>query len=448
MTSICKQIFEDVVKLSGIICFLVSLSWGQKSVAVLNVKSSQLGAEDCIVVTNFITAEMQNVSGYQILAWDDISSMLEHQAGKQQVSGCDDDECIAEIGGALGVSYIVAGDIGRIGNRYICNLKLIDIEKAVACNRVSQIVVGDLGKLTDYIPEMVGKLFNEDRHEVGMDRPVTAVKPKKSAANDPDIRGSTSSISALKTRRKDHEISPASERKMLISSEKLIVLQPGPGEAQDCNTQYSYDRINHSSWQNHNNGLNSIFGVGTYDQNTVIRALVRFNMPDSLQVNQLKTAKLVLCVNNWVNKDVDSLLPINVHKMLRSWKQGNYYGGFYDKGRNSSYIDGATALERFWGNQDGSEKWSRAGVGMNDIDASVKVYTTSAKEYGDYSPWEFEITELVREWLKDKQTNFGMLLRTPLDQGEEGRNYSYPDFWSGDNKEKPQLRPSLILELK
>ena len=133
-------------------------AWAEKSIAVLNLRSDQLKPADCISVTNFITNELQKVQGFRVLAWDDVTKMLELQAGKQAL-GCDDEKCFADIGGALGVDYIVAGDIGQLGSRYICNLKLIDIGKASTRSRVSESVTGDLGLFLEKLPMMVAQLL-------------------------------------------------------------------------------------------------------------------------------------------------------------------------------------------------------------------------------------------------------------------------------------------------
>jgi len=144
-------------------CFFVMVcagtSFAQKSVAVLNLKSDKISATDCIAVTNYMTTEMRKVPGFRIIAWDDVTKMLEHESGKQAL-GCDDEKCIAEIGGALGVDYIVAGDIGALGTRFICNLKLIDITKAGTRNTVSEMVSGDVGAIVDLLPGMVSRLLS------------------------------------------------------------------------------------------------------------------------------------------------------------------------------------------------------------------------------------------------------------------------------------------------
>ncbi len=133
-------------------------AFGEKSIAVMNLRSEELRPTDCIAVTNYLTTELQKIKGYRILAWDDVTNMLEHQAGKQAL-GCEDDECLAEIGGALGVDYILAGDIGSIGDRFLMNLKLININRAATERRASTIVEGNIGLLMDRLPAMVGEIL-------------------------------------------------------------------------------------------------------------------------------------------------------------------------------------------------------------------------------------------------------------------------------------------------
>ena len=52
--------------------------------------------------------------------------------------GCTDAVCLAEIGGALGVEYLVTGNVGKVGNRFLVNLQLIDIRQIKVVNRVKR----------------------------------------------------------------------------------------------------------------------------------------------------------------------------------------------------------------------------------------------------------------------------------------------------------------------
>ena len=56
----------------------------------------------------------------------------------KQSMGCDDVSCLAEIGGALGVDYIVSGSILMLGDAYVTQLQLMNIRQGRADGRVSR----------------------------------------------------------------------------------------------------------------------------------------------------------------------------------------------------------------------------------------------------------------------------------------------------------------------
>ena len=153
----------------------------QKSIAVMNIQSAEVDPSNCIAITNYMTSELNRLLDYRIISWDDVNKMLEHHAGLQAM-GCDDTECFAEIGGALGVDYIIAGDIGALGDRYVMTIRQIDINRAETVGRVSRRVTGNIGLLMDGIPEMVGELF-------GVEVTIPEEKVQESSATVTDIDG-------------------------------------------------------------------------------------------------------------------------------------------------------------------------------------------------------------------------------------------------------------------
>jgi hypothetical protein len=60
---------------------------------------------------------------------------LEQQKG---ALGCDNDSCLATVGGALGVPRMIVGSIGKLGQNFLLNIKLIDVEEAKVLARVNK----------------------------------------------------------------------------------------------------------------------------------------------------------------------------------------------------------------------------------------------------------------------------------------------------------------------
>lgn len=75
--------FSSVLQMC-IILFMAIGAYAEKSIAVLNLKSEQLKPGDCIAVTNYITSELRKAPGYRIIAWDDVTKMLEHRLANRR----------------------------------------------------------------------------------------------------------------------------------------------------------------------------------------------------------------------------------------------------------------------------------------------------------------------------------------------------------------------------
>ncbi len=111
------------------------------TLAVLDLGASGTDEKAAENLTQVVVHELKNFEGISVISRDEIKSMLLHEQSKMLV-GCDDASCLAEIGGALGVQYLVSGSAGRMGDTYLLHLKLIDIREARVANRVAEAFQG------------------------------------------------------------------------------------------------------------------------------------------------------------------------------------------------------------------------------------------------------------------------------------------------------------------
>ncbi len=201
-----------------------------------------------------------------------------------------------------------------------------------------------------------------------------------------------------------------------------LTIKPEPLESHDCHINIGRNATS-SSWENSNNGQGTTFQVGSYDFNTVLRGLIKFDLPTELSNKEILNATIFLHTKQWRLKDTTGLYPIDVHQILRPWKAGIGKGAASNPPDwNSPTIDGATGLERFWGDQDGSEDWNVPGMGRDDVDAGKMIVCRVWKDAYDMIPWEFEITELCKQWNDAVTENYGVLLRCPYDNGVDEVN--------------------------
>src|SRR5512140_2411396 len=80
-------------------------------------------------LTETLAAELRQQAGVEVVTSRDLGSVLSMEKQKQAL-GCTTDSCMAEIAGAAGADRLVAGDVARLGESLVLQLRLIDAKKA------------------------------------------------------------------------------------------------------------------------------------------------------------------------------------------------------------------------------------------------------------------------------------------------------------------------------
>jgi TolB-like protein len=109
----------------------------KEPIAVMDLKAEGVPQSTANVLSNKLRTELFNSGKYNVLNREDMKAILGEQEF-QQSGICDDMKCMAKIGGALGVVYMVTGSIGKLGETYNITLKMIDIEKIVNVNIIDE----------------------------------------------------------------------------------------------------------------------------------------------------------------------------------------------------------------------------------------------------------------------------------------------------------------------
>lgn len=114
----------------------------------------------------------------QVVNAADIRTMIGFEREKQLL-GCTESGCMAEIGGALGVDYILSTEGSVVGGKWLLNLSLLDVVKSAPFKRVSKITE-DPKKIVDLCVESVRELAGAIPGKDGSAPPVEAA-PKVEA---------------------------------------------------------------------------------------------------------------------------------------------------------------------------------------------------------------------------------------------------------------------------
>lgn len=91
------------------------------------------------LATDAAAESLRDLNVFKVISSDDIKKILSFQRDKSMVTGkCNEDQCLAEIGGALGADYMVSGKVTKLGGALKLELQLFNNAKAKVDNAVSQ----------------------------------------------------------------------------------------------------------------------------------------------------------------------------------------------------------------------------------------------------------------------------------------------------------------------
>ena len=136
-----------------------SIAMGPKdSIAVLPLKGKQIAVEYMDTLNDLLTHMVAEQSGVEVIGYSDIDAMLQRQATLDDL-GCNDIVCAAEIGGALGVRYLVYGKVSYLDSQMIIGLSLLDTKTQKVIRRGRAMSTTDKPKLTKIMLQSVEALF-------------------------------------------------------------------------------------------------------------------------------------------------------------------------------------------------------------------------------------------------------------------------------------------------
>jgi len=103
--------------------------------AVLDMEAQGVEKATADTVTDIVTVSLKKLGVFDVISRADIQQMLNFEESKQLVGCTSSSNCIAEIGGALGVARVVTGSVGKLGTSYVLNLSLLDTKTAKVIER-------------------------------------------------------------------------------------------------------------------------------------------------------------------------------------------------------------------------------------------------------------------------------------------------------------------------
>jgi TolB-like protein len=128
-------------------------------IAVLDIRGVQGVSAGTATILTAIVVDDASRAGFDVISQADVSAMIGFEKQKQMLGCSDDSSCLAEIGGALGVDYMLSGQVGQIGSRLHLSFQLLDARKAKVVARAARFSDRDEDALASAAQATVAELL-------------------------------------------------------------------------------------------------------------------------------------------------------------------------------------------------------------------------------------------------------------------------------------------------
>lgn len=131
-------------------------------ILVLDVAGESLSKEEAGAIRDRLAAEVSKRRNVEVISSEDMRRVLDVEAQKQ-AAGCEGgDDCLAEIGAALGADRVLYASVARLGEAFVVNLALVDPINARSVGRDS-FQAGSLADAAAQMPDAAARLFGRPR---------------------------------------------------------------------------------------------------------------------------------------------------------------------------------------------------------------------------------------------------------------------------------------------
>ncbi len=169
---------------------------GKVNYAVIGLKNAEgVTASEADIIADRLRIEMVNTGMVTMMERAQMQQILNEQ-GFQQSGACTDDACMARAGKVLGVERLVSGSIGKLGTKFLINVRAIDVQTAQILKVVSIDISGEIEAILQYLPGIAKQLVGVESEPVEViesEPPAeTAVQPPSQPAVVPLVESTES----------------------------------------------------------------------------------------------------------------------------------------------------------------------------------------------------------------------------------------------------------------
>ena len=159
MQKTCKILHN----LAALLLVMSSAAIGQTkpTIAIMDLQCQGLSANETVLLTDRLLSEIGKVGTYDIVERARRDEVLREQ-GFTLSGACDETSCLVEVGRYLAAQKMVGGSIGKFGEVWVINLRLVDVTSGKVEKTVDRDFTGAQGSLLLLMKEAAGELMGKD----------------------------------------------------------------------------------------------------------------------------------------------------------------------------------------------------------------------------------------------------------------------------------------------
>ncbi|MEW6557857.1 MAG: hypothetical protein AB1349_10970 [Elusimicrobiota bacterium] len=134
---------------------------GKINFAVVDLRAiSPVATSDAVFLSTFFRKEILKNEQFNLLDRNNMDRILAEQGFQQ--TGCTTSECIVQIGKLLNMNYILTGDFGKLGDKYLVTVQITEIEsgKIIYTDRETLVTLAP-EPAEDCVKTLLSRLFNK-----------------------------------------------------------------------------------------------------------------------------------------------------------------------------------------------------------------------------------------------------------------------------------------------
>jgi len=125
-------------------------------VAVMRLESVGIDSGVSMVITDIFTNQIQANGRYRVMERSQMNKILGEQ-GFQSSGACNSSECAVEIGRLLSIDKMFIGSVGKLGESWFVNIRIIDVKTGEIIATLSKQVVGKVDNLSSAAIQMANE---------------------------------------------------------------------------------------------------------------------------------------------------------------------------------------------------------------------------------------------------------------------------------------------------